>query len=150
MKKIPDIDKIPGLKDVLSECRKKVEELVGHKVTIHFNLKFHHLPSAELARIICQVCEVSWEQVISENRKAPIVIARHLYAFFALKVQKKALWQVQEALGRADHSTICHARDKVQRMIDSQDDLYMPFITECEKRIGEFIDNMVENESETN
>jgi chromosomal replication initiation ATPase DnaA len=139
MSQIPDIDKIPGLKDVLIKCRKEIEVLMGKEVTVFFKIKVRHLTTNDLARIICEVCEVKWEQVISESRKAPLVMARHFFIFFSLRYQKKTQDQIAVVINRDDHSTVIHARDKIQNMLDTNDELYMPYYTEIDKRINEIL-----------
>jgi chromosomal replication initiation ATPase DnaA len=139
MKSVDKINKIPGLKEILDDCKCRVEALTGEKVTIHYSLRFHLLTTPQLQSIICSVCEVDWQQIISESRKAPIIIARHLYCYYAFTMQRKTLWQIAMILQRTDHSTIIHARDKVIRMIETKDDLYGPIINEIEQKISEVI-----------
>lgn len=131
------VEKYPGIQDALIECRDKVEAITGKKVTIDFKFKFHYLSVDMLATIICNACGVTWEEVISERRKAPIIIARHLFCYFAFFTLKKTLWDIAKIIQREDHSTIVHARDKVANMISTKDDLYMPLIEEVENQINE-------------
>jgi chromosomal replication initiation ATPase DnaA len=130
---------IPGIRDVLVKCRQGIESILGKEVTVFFKIKVRHLSTNDLARIICEVCEVKWEQVISESRKAPIVMARHLFIYFSLRYQKKTQDQIAVVINRDDHSTVIHARDKIQNMVDTNDELYMPYFTEIDKRINEIL-----------
>lgn len=132
-------EKWPGLKDILDKCIYECETLIGKKVSVKFSLKFHHLTTEQLATIICDVCEVKWEQVISESRKASIILARHLFCYFAFTVQKKTLWEIAHIIHRTDHSTIVHARDKVKKMIETNDEMYMPAFQAVEDRINEIV-----------
>jgi chromosomal replication initiation ATPase DnaA len=130
---------IPGIRDVLVKCRQGIESILGKEVTVFFKIKVRHLSTNDLARIICEVCEVKWEQVISDSRKAPIVMARHLFIYFSLRYQKKTQDQIAVVINRDDHSTVIHARDKIQNMVDTNDELYMPYFTEIDKRINEIL-----------
>lgn len=133
-----EIDKIPGLKDILRRCQSDIEQLTNVPVTVFYRIKFHHLSTPDLIRIICSVCEVTWEQIRSESRKSHFVIARHLYCYFACTVQKKPLNAIGKILGK-DHSTVIHARDKVTNMKQVGDDLYMVPLQEIENRIEELM-----------
>lgn len=134
------VDKYPGLQEVLDECQEKAEKIVGKKLTINFSIRFKHLPTDVLATIVCNVCEVMWTQVISDSRKANIVLARHLYCYFAAMVQKKTLYDIANILKKADHTVVIHARDKVKKMIEVQDEIYVPAFNEIEKRINEVME----------
>ncbi len=129
------IDRVPGLQEILDECKNKIENLTGEKVSIHYTIKFHHLATSDLARFICEICEVSWEKVASDSRKAQYIIARHLYCYFARTVQKKTLKHIAEVLGGRDHTTIIHAVDKVKTMIEINDELYIHPYNEIQKLI---------------
>lgn len=133
-----DIDKIPGLRQLLNKCQDDITELTGVPVTVFYRIKFHHLSTEALIRIICQVCEVTWAQITSDVRKSHYVIARHLYCWFAVNVQKKNLAAVGKILGR-DHTTIIHARNKVDIMKANNDELYMVPFTEINRRIDEMM-----------
>lgn len=136
---IGEIDKVPGLRQILDQCQKDIMELTGIPVTVSYKLKFHHLSTSSLIQIICEVCEVSWVNVMSKNRKISLVVARHLFIYFSLLYQKKTLTTIADFLQYKDHTTVIHARDKVQNMIDSHDDLYMPLIIEIKTRIDNLL-----------
>ena len=133
-----EIDKIPGLKDLLRRCQEDIEKLTNTPVTVFYRIKFHHLSTNDLIRIICDVCEVTWQQVTSDSRKAHYVIARQLYCYIAFTVQKKQLVAIAKILGR-DHTSIIHSRDKVINMKATNDELYMVPLLEIEKRIEELM-----------
>lgn len=133
-----EIDKVPGLREILKKCQQDIEKLTNVEVTVFYRIKFHHLSTADLTRIICNVCEVTWQQVLSDSRKSHIVIARQLYCHLAITVQKKNLVAISRILNR-DHTTIMHARDKVITMIEMQDELYMVPLLEIERQIEDII-----------
>ena len=133
-----DIDKVPGLREILNKCQQDIEELTKIPVSVFYRMKFHHLSTSDLTRIVCQVCEVTWVDILSQSRTAHIVIARHLYCYFAVTVQKKSLELVGKILHR-DHTSIIHARDKIIAMKQNNDELYMTPYFEIERRIDELI-----------
>lgn len=131
------VEKYPGINEALLECRDKVEAITGKKVTIDFSFKFHYLSTDMLATIICNVCGISWADIISEKKKAPVIIGRQLFCYFAFYTQRKTLAEIAKITQRSDHSVIIRARDKVVDMITTKDELYMPLIEEVENQINE-------------
>lgn len=136
MKTIKDF---PEVQAALDECQAKVQDLLGKPVTVSFKLKIHTLTTERLAEIICDVCEVPWHMLISESRNGQLVMARHMYCYFAATLQKKTLWDIAKILKRRDHTTIVHARDKIKDMIETKDGTYFPIYLAIEERINEFI-----------
>lgn len=132
------IDKIPGLKALLDKCQDDVTALTGVPVTVFYRIKFHHLSTSDLMRIVCDVCEVSWAMILCDSRKSHYVIARHLYCWFAFNVQKKNLTVIGRILGK-DHTTVLYARNKVDDMKAINDELYMVPFLEIERRIDEIM-----------
>jgi len=88
--------------------------------------------------IVCRNCEVSKEDVIRGPRKSSIIIARHLYCWFAMNLSGKTSIEIGNSINR-DHSTVLHARDKVQNMIDTNDELYMPYYTPISEQVNKII-----------
>ncbi|MGQ0740183.1 MAG: helix-turn-helix domain-containing protein [Bacteroidota bacterium] len=135
-----EIDRVPGLREILSKCQQDIEQLTNIPVTVFYRIKFHHLSTSDLTRIICEVCEVSWQHILSDSRKSHYVIARQIYCYLAYTIQKKSLALIGKILGR-DHSTVIAARDKVITMKDVGDELYMIPLLEIERRIDEIMIN---------
>lgn len=131
---LANVNDYPGLQDVLDDCTKKVESIIGVPVTVGFKLKFHFFSMESLATIICDVCEVSWSKVMSTTRKADIVIARQLFCYISYNYQKKSLNTIARYLNK-DHTTVIHSNDRVRAMIETSDEIYMPLYNECLKRI---------------
>lgn len=144
-----EIDKVPGLRAILNKCQEDIEQLTKLPVTVYYRIKFHHLSSPDLIRIICEVCDVSWEQIKSNFRKSHYVIARQLYCWFAFQVQKKKLCTIAEKIGR-DHTSVIHSRDKVQNMIETNDELYMEPFQEIQRRIDEIMEASIKDVKPTN
>ncbi len=137
---ITEIQKIPGVQEILDKCHAEIQALTGYKVTLNFSLKFHYLSTRVLAGIITDVCEVSWEQVTGSSRKGVLVIARHLYCYFAKEVQKKKYIQIGQILER-DHTTVMHSVNHVKNMVEVSDELYMTYFSEIEKRINKYLES---------
>lgn len=133
MKTIHDI---PGVVEELDRCQARVSELIGSPVAIRYELKVYNLTTSRLLKIIQEECGVSWRNVQEGGRKSDLVIARHLFCYFGWFHAKLTL-PVMADIIRRDHTTVIHGRDKVTKMIETSDDLYMPYINAVENRINE-------------
>jgi chromosomal replication initiator protein len=127
---------IPGIRDILRECREKIELLIGEKVTVSYRIRIHQISTSDLARIVCAVCGVTWEQLTSSSRYSHLVIARQLYCYFSRTVQRIPLAKIGQILGGRDHTTVIHNLDRVEAMMFTKDELYMPLIAEIEEEIN--------------
>ena len=131
-------NEIRGLKEILNECQEKIEEVLGLKVKVYCRQEFPYLNTLELKIIICETCEVMWEEVVSSGKGEHIKIARQLYCYFAYTVQGKTVTLIGKTVNR-DHTTVIHSCKRVQDMIDTKDGTYMPYYLEVQRRIYELI-----------
>lgn len=132
------IEEYPAIKAILDKCHDDIQRVAGKKVYVKFFLKFREIDTDTLRRIVCTSCSVPWETVISEKGGGMVIIARQLYCFFALFVQQKAAAVVAREINR-DQNTVKYAAERVQSMIDTNDELYMPYIKAVEDRINKAI-----------
>lgn len=135
---LTDIQKIPGLQPILDKCFHDIQQATGKKVSVVFKLIFREVDAAQLRHIICKACEVSWEQLAGESRKGSVIIARQLYMYFARTVQRKSLQAIGGEINR-DHTTVIMAVKKIENMIDTNDELYMPYIKIIEEQINKIL-----------
>lgn len=126
----------PAIKAALDECQEKVQALIGVPVSISYKLKFHYLSTELLASIVCEVCEVSWNEIKGDRRTLAIVVGRQIYCYLAHTLQNKTLHQIATIINR-DHTSVLHAKEKIKAMIENNDELYMPLYMECLNRINE-------------
>lgn len=83
-------------------------------------------PRIRLKTIIQAVCaefEVDRAAMIGRRRLAGLVLARHVAAYLCLELTEASLGAVALALGRADHSTILHARRRIAGLLESAPDV---------------------------
>lgn len=66
--------------------------------------------------VVCKVCNVKREILLSKSRKQPWVTARQFAMYFALKYEVTTPTQIGLFFGR-DHSTVWYARKKVNSLI---------------------------------
>lgn len=144
MSTIEMIDRIPGLRAILDKCQEEVVKLTGVDVSVYFRLKFHRLTTNELANIICEVCDVKWDELVGKSRKTHYVVARHLFCYFSFFYQKQKLRRIAEVLD-IDHTSVIHARDKVVTLLSVNDELYCIPAAE----IKQLIDKLLITKSES-
>ncbi len=138
------IDKIPGLQEVLDECAEKVSKQVNFPVKMYFRMQFEYIPTKELLRIVMEATEVSNDNFFSPSRKIHHVMARQLFCYFAYYRQKKTTVQIANILN-CDHSTVIHNRDKILKMMQSEDEFYMAPMIDIERRITDYITDQMQN-----
>lgn len=113
------------VKEVLLRASEDITVIVGRKVTVECkewqdgSLSAQNEKDELLRKIICEVCEVTWEQVTDKSRKRDVVIARHLYCHFAYKWVRMSYGSIGEIVGGRDHTTALHACQAVKDALDS-------------------------------
>lgn len=132
------IERIPGLKDLLDKCYDDIATLTGKRVSVTFNIKFKEVTADHLRHIICRVCEVSWEDILTGPRKGSIIIARQLFCWFAMNVAGITCTETARILNK-NHATILVSRDKVQNMIDTDDELYMVYFKPVNEAVNKLM-----------
>lgn len=133
-------ENIPGVTETLEQCKERIEGIIGQKVNVYYEMDYGFLKSTEMALIVCEVCNVSWEQLASKSRRRQIVMARHFYCYFSYTTQSRTLQSIANTLG-IDHSTVIHARKSIEDMIDSNDSLYMPHYLDIKRMIHDKMPN---------
>lgn len=136
MRKIEDY---PKIKAILDKCYDDIQLWSQKKVSVKFSLKFLEIDTDTLRKIVCTSCGVSWETITSEKTGGMVTIARQLYCFFAIHVQQKDAGIVAHEINRNKTDAVKYAADRVQAMIDTNDELYMPYIKVVEDRINKAI-----------
>lgn len=136
MKTVTDI---PGLKDVFSECRRKAEDIIGKPLSIKIMIQVHQVSASDLKTIVCNACQVAWDEVLSGSQVARILIARQLFCYLAYEKLEKTLVQIAAVVGYEDHSGVKRAVEKVKDMIDVGDDAYMPKLAVAERKLSEMM-----------
>lgn len=144
MKKIEDY---PEIKAILDKCADDIQAVAGKKCYVKFTIKFRDIDTDTMRRIICRVCQVTWEQVVGDVRGGPVIIARHLYCYFARFVQKKSFPQIGTEINRA-HMTVMASCERMQNMIDTKDDLYMHYINSVEALINKHYEHEAQTQQQ--
>lgn len=75
---------------------------------------------------------ISMEQLISSDRKREICYCRHSLIFFLVYYTNMSLKTIGEMFGARDHTTVIHAREKIEDLMDSDPKIFdeIKYITE--------------------
>lgn len=131
------IENSAALRRIMCRCEEEIKKEIGQEVTLSYRLKYDLLSTEELKNLICDVCEVYWDDILSSKRSRIQVAARQLFCHYAVKIQNKTVTEIGKILNR-DHTTVIYSRDTIKDRIHTGDGSIMPFYLECEKRLAKF------------
>jgi chromosomal replication initiator protein len=87
-----------------------------------------------IQKLVCEYFTISVEDVKSKTRKREIVQARQIAMFFAKDLTKASLKNIGSHFGNRDHSTVIHACQTVNDLIET-DKKFRYDVDELSKRI---------------
>jgi chromosomal replication initiation ATPase DnaA len=131
--------RLPAVNEILNKCKTEIEQILKCQVNVFCRIGHELVGEAELKNIVCEICEIDQAQLLNSDRTRHIVIARHLYCYFASNVLRHTYKRIGDALGKRDHTTAIHGKAKVADMIYVHDHLYMPAFKEVQARLNELI-----------
>ena len=73
---------------------------------------------------VCKYFGLSKEDLISAKRSQIIVYPRQVAMYLARELTDQSLPRIGEQFGNRDHTTVLHAKDKIQKLIHEQRDVY--------------------------
>lgn len=131
----------PAVRKVIERCEKEVRELTGNPaVSIAFIDDYFTLDFERIAKVVCLVTKVPFDEIKSPSRKKEITQARHLIAFFAKRFTKMTFREIGEQIGDRDHTTVMASISRVNNLIDSNDEEVCDIINKISRRIRHLID----------
>jgi hypothetical protein len=86
----------------------------------------------EVLRAVERACQVTFNDIMSENRGKKRVRARQLAAYFLRVCTDMSLTQIGLSIGNRHYSTICHALDRIRH----RPHYFEPELTEVAVRLG--------------
>ena len=87
---------------------------------------------AEVAGVVCRVCRISWEDLVSHRRMKDICDARFVYFWISRKYTTHSYPMIARRCGDRDHTTAMHGVSKV----DGNFDKYRRTIIRCLVALG--------------
>ena len=78
-----------------------------------------HYPELEISNTI-------FEDILSKSRRREVVLSRHLITYYCYRKRIGSLAWIGKKLGNKDHSTVIHARDGIEDLLQVKDNNLMP------------------------
>jgi chromosomal replication initiator protein len=102
---------------------------INHQIA-HMLLKEHiedeviikRLSIDDIVKAVCSTYDVTYSDILSNNRTQPLATARQVAMFLARKLTGNSLPSVANAFKR-NHTTVLHGTQSVQKRIDVEYDL---------------------------
>jgi hypothetical protein len=88
----------------------------------------------QLLQIVSEISGVPAELILQKNRKRKFLIPRQIYSYLLRKKLKLTLHQIGEILG-SDHTTVIHSVQKVEELLEIQDDLLCNLYYDIEQQV---------------
>lgn len=99
----------------------KSEENILAKSGVRVKLKYCIVAPTEndvkLKRAICEVFELSWEEITAPNKKRNVAYAKAAFAWFCVRNMHMKLTEVAKEIGYTNHTTVIAAVQKVDDAI---------------------------------
>jgi chromosomal replication initiation ATPase DnaA len=115
---------------IISQLRR---EILKPKIDIRLNTA----QWCDVMRIICQLCDITPDDIYSNTRVQNIVYARHLFSYLCRKELRLSLQTIGRIINR-DHSSIINAVRKAQDLID-YDKQYRQLYKQTIKLLGSYM-----------
>lgn len=139
----------PSIAGIICKAEEEILNITGRKIRLIPQrmeladaVPFKKLNERDLLlrNIICTVCGVTWEQVLSKRREKSIATARHLYSSYARTHLKLTFTEIGKNLGGKDHTTILNSLKVVRNLMFVRDEKMVRFV----KAINEEIKTAIE------
>jgi chromosomal replication initiator protein len=88
----------------------------------------------QIQKMVCEHMKVEIEQIRSKVRKRPIVQARHLSMYFSKQLTNESLTRIGYKFGGRDHSTVIHACQAIDNLIDT-DNSFRKTVEELKRKL---------------
>jgi chromosomal replication initiator protein len=95
----------------------------------------NELSIEQIQRLVCEHFTMSLEDITSKSRKREIVQARQISMYFSKQLTKESLVNIGRYFGGRDHSTVIHACQTVNNLIDT-DKSFRSIVAELEKKLN--------------
>lgn len=103
-------------KEIDFELTKKTVKEISTKKQVNISIDF-------ITRIVCEYFAVDENKVREKNRKKEVVIARQVAMYLSKKLTKSSLKTIGLHFGGRDHSTVIHAQNTVDQLLQEDSSL---------------------------
>jgi hypothetical protein len=93
-----------------------------------------------VAKAVEELSGLTMEEIRRKDRRRKVVMARHVFMYLARTNMDVSLCAIARFLG-VDHTTVINGINRIQNMIDTNDELYLEFLLAVRRRVYELCDN---------
>lgn len=136
---------INAIHQAFEECAERLQSVIGGKVIISWHSKPINNKIDDLIKIVCEVFEMPWQQIIVKNRRRQLTAARQIFCWFAIKKLKAgSLSKIGEVIGGKDHKTVIHSINRADNYLFVRDPEFCKYYDEVLKRFNAFAETTTE------
>lgn len=89
----------------------------------------------KIVEVAAEYFDIEKTLLFRKSRKREIIIARHIIQYLAYKKSRLSLKRIGLLTGGRDHTTVIHAKTKVEHMLATNDDVYAFPVKELLERL---------------
>lgn len=114
---------LPAVFKVLADAEALINEITGVKVKVSVRVTETHRYHQYLIDLICEYFGVSFLELVSQNRKRELALARQVFIYLTYKpgVPGSGSQALADILQR-DHSSILYAHKRITGLLDVGDE----------------------------
>lgn len=118
------IEKQLRIKEVMDNTSKQLKEILGKPVTLIYKIKVNDISAEHIIQTVCKICNITWSEMIGKTKTNHVVVPRQLTAWLLALYCGYTREKIAQEFGKADHSVITHMIQRVNDMLDTNDELY--------------------------
>ncbi|MGN6438520.1 MAG: helix-turn-helix domain-containing protein [Agriterribacter sp.] len=120
------------IQTVLKSAGESIAQLIGREVEVFYRLKDNRVNVTTIWNAVLAVTGVSDQSIMGKARYKEIVSARQLFCYLAKRYTGLTLVEIGKYLGGRDHTTVIHSLQRMNELIDSNDDIVIDMIAKVE------------------
>lgn len=129
----------PEVQEKITEWQNNLRAMTGNFRVV---LVAHIQPAEgrnidDLIRVVCEETGIPMDRIRMRTRKREVVIARQLLVYYGRAYYGMSYSELGGLIGGRDHSTAIHAKQSIEDLIISKNDLVCLFAKKINKRLEE-------------
>jgi chromosomal replication initiation ATPase DnaA len=120
---------------IIADAEIQLTQLVGHSIKLRASVGVVHFNHSGVQNAISEYFDVSWFDIIGRKRYRHIVEARHAYCYIMRTFTSATVVSIGKSINR-DHTSVLHARDTVQDLLDCKNETMVKAINHLMKTLG--------------
>lgn len=112
------------IKEVMDNTSKQLKDILGKPVTLIYKLKVNDISAEHIIQTVCKVCNITWSKMMDKSKSLEVVVPRQITAWLLARYCGYTQEKIAQEFGKADHSVVSHMIQRVNEMLDTNDELY--------------------------